>query len=380
MRTGHICNWGRCVTLCSRFVRACACNRTPSLGRAYGCNNANRTQSRWGTRTAMPTACRVWVDAEGVRVSLKSPCGQSINLNRKIEEPIGACLKRFCASVHKAEAKAGAATAAGRPADAPTVELMAPHGRAVPPDTRNDEAWQHGGQLSITLPGWSAPAIWAIEMNPPYVASLMLPELAIVGHPVVALADLRFANGATWEWSTTDEPTVVLGRASTYLPATTDVARTLQVAVTPACGDTVGDAMSSSCAHAVVELDPAILAPLESRASSLPPSPAAGLRVVSYNVLWGVSAESAAKKGGRRASAPPAAPTRPIRTLAELPVSIYAAAYRQHVLAHELLAYCPDVRRAVRAGAPTQHRALHDRPRAPMAHALDAHPCDGAHL
>ena len=102
--------------------------------------------------------------------------------------------------------------------------------------------------------------------------------------------------------------------------------------------------MTAACPYPVVAVDPAVLAPLEARAARLPPPSDEGLRVVSYNVLWGVSADSAAKKGGAKPSqAKPTAAPPLVRAAAELPVSIYGRAYREHIIGHELLGYHADL-------------------------------------
>ena len=292
--------------------------------------------------------CYVWIDSEAVVLRFSSLSGKVINLNRKTDEGVETCLRRLAASVLKVEAKLSKQS---KTKEEPKAALSSPTGASVPPGQRNDAAWQDGGRLSITLPGCAMATEWVVAVNTPFVASLMIPELPLVGHPVVALAELRFADGGVWTWT---KDGTVLGQGESYTPILSDVGCMLCVSVVPMRGELEGTATTATCPFAVMAIAPAVLTPLESRAAMLPPASEDGLRVVSYNVLWGVSSDSAAKKdaampdklpqqkgGGSMPSVD--ASTTPISAVDELPCSIYAAAYRQHVLAHELILYRADL-------------------------------------
>ena len=283
----------------------------------------------------------VWAD-ESVALTLTSPSGKEINMQRKPDEPVSACLKRVQLSLAKAEKKSGAVT------NDSEASLLAPDGiTPVPPETPNTTAWQHGGVLKV------AGVVWVVERDAPRVATLELPELPLVNFAVDALVELRFANDVTYEWSKVGPSSEVVvlqsSAASSYMPTAEDVGWTLRVTVTPSRASTdggeqvVGAPVTGECAFCTVAIDPAVLQPMLSRRAQLQPPPPRGVRVVSYNALWGVSADSAAKKDAgarrRRGAEPPPV----IRTSAELPVSIYAAAYRQHLLAYELVGYEADV-------------------------------------
>ena len=178
----------------------------------------------------MPRSANVWVDEASVAISRLTPSGQPINLTRKPDEPIDACLRRAAASVWKAESKQ---SRAAKSKDEATATLQDSHGAMVPPGTRNDAAWHNGGVLSIVLPGGSGAAAWTVLLNAPYVHSLQVPELPLVGQPVIALAELRFAAGASWAWQSDGCPDQILSRTNTYTPTAAEVGCTLRVSVTP---------------------------------------------------------------------------------------------------------------------------------------------------
>ena len=308
--------------------------------------------------------CKVWLDDE-VRLVL-SPCGQQqgFSMRRKPDESLAGCLKRLTATLQKKAGKGAIVTAS----------LVAPGGEPVPECTLNRDAWQHGGSLRVSHDDGATE--WAVIRDQPVVDSLSLPELAVAGMPLFATADLRFASSASWVWRKTladaeasvtlrsAEASVVGGRCTTcYTPTPADAGWTLSVAITPGGTATPAEPSSASCAHPVLTVEPRAFAPMEARQAQLRSSPPArGLRVVSYNVLWGLSTESVLRKGGwsvdlmRSGGTAPSHPSAPgcassalqrdlhhVAAASQLPVPLESAAYRQLLLGKELLGYEADV-------------------------------------
>ena len=108
----------------------------------------------------------------------------------------------------------------------------------------------------------------------------------------------------------------------------------------PVCAQVV-----QSTAHPVLRIDPAVFIPNDERVKRMGPVEAEDLRVMSYNVLWGLSAESATAKAASWQVTPVARETLGatasgiIADLQQLPVPITSRCYREHVLLRELLMY-----------------------------------------
>lgn len=289
----------------------------------------------------MASVCSVWIESAAITLTLHLPSGQRINLSRKPDELLSACLKRTALSVQKAELKQQKQQQSSK-FDA-AASLLDRHGDHIPVDTvLNRDAWQHGYELRILVSAERSLA-WTVERDPPFVASLTLPELALASFPVVALVDIRFAHDAMCEWSkvdlTGDAMTVlqsdVLGGSGAcassvaYTPTAADVGHTLVLTVTPRGANPyrMGETMTASCAQRVVAVAPSVLAPIAARQAQLPAR--CQVRVVSYNVLWGLSSDSILKKGERWHRPATCAPSTPMRSLAELPVPIESAACMQ---------------------------------------------------
>eukprot|EP01045_Picozoa_sp_COSAG04_P044775 COSAG04_NODE_15363_length_534_cov_0.875862_1_plen_148_part_01 len=93
-----------------------------------------------------------------------------------------------------------------------------------------------------------------------------------------------------------------------------------------------------STAHPVLRIDPAVFIPNDERVKRMGPVEAEDLRVMSYNVLWGLSAESATAKAASWQVTPVARESLGatasgiIADLQQLPVPITSRCYREHVL------------------------------------------------
>eukprot|EP00320_Phaeocystis_rex_P006589 CAMPEP_0119079918 /NCGR_PEP_ID=MMETSP1178-20130426/109706_1 /TAXON_ID=33656 /ORGANISM="unid sp, Strain CCMP2000" /LENGTH=244 /DNA_ID=CAMNT_0007062473 /DNA_START=62 /DNA_END=792 /DNA_ORIENTATION=+ len=236
--------------------------------------------------------CSVWIDAETINLAFSSPSGQRINSSRKPNEMLAVCLKRVAISVSKAENKN---KGAGK--DALSAWLVWPGGEsACPDDLPNHTAFRDGSTLhvSVVSAGGDAPVhSWLVERDAPFVASLVLPELPLVGFPVVAHAELRFASGATWEWSqgsaaggkeiTLSRLTVARGsrgelawrHSHSFVPTAAEAGCVLSVRVTPQRRahaeqeqqqqEEAAAAAVASCPHRVLSVAPAAFSPMKAR-------------------------------------------------------------------------------------------------------------------
>ena len=228
--------------------------------------------------------------------------------------------------------------------------------------------------------------------DPPHAYDLQVPSLAIAGFPVLGTVECEFTDCVEWQWHCAGR---MVGTACTYVPTEGDMGQTLSVTCVPLRGGHRGRAVHAECEHPVIGVHPAVFEPLRRRVAGLGARPEGpGLRVVTYNILWGISDRTVERRGytcavqkdaprpraadrlGNQAGSPTGHPTgngsrqtascrageeralgalpsagaiRPapdapyIATASELPVSILAKDYRQHVLSHELCGYGADL-------------------------------------
>lgn len=103
--------------------------------------------------------------------------------------------------------------------------------------------------------------------------------------------------------------------------------------------------VTQSTKNSVLRIDPAVFVPNDERVKRMGAMDGSDLRVMSYNVLWGLSAESATTKANTRQVTPMASETPGttgsgmIAHLQQLPVPIMSRCYREHVLLREILKY-----------------------------------------
>ena len=98
----------------------------------------------------------------------------------------------------------------------------------------------------------------------------------------------------------------------------------------------------------MLEVSPECFRPNDDRVAALGQLEADHLRVMSYNLLWGLSAQSTKTKAARMGTGAAAAtkvrsgtpgPGGAVADLSQLPVPIKSRCYREHVLLREILAY-----------------------------------------
>lgn len=240
--------------------------------------------------------------------------------------------------------------------------LVASDGESVNPNTENGAAWVGGNLLGLVnggVSGFTEPVFLPIIRDPPTVTQIRLPDLAVVGLPLVVCADTEFADRYTVEWFPGDSARQVSG--PTMVVEEVDLrTQRIPVRVTPWLGKEAGPPVSATC-DSVVQIDPQYFAPAQERVDALGPRREGNsfLRIVTYNILWPLSQKKIEKtmsKSDRvavqtrletnKAALRPSsnlAPSPVISHESQLPVSLKSRSFRQHVLLRELLAYGPDV-------------------------------------
>ncbi|KAG1677548.1 hypothetical protein FOA52_014446 [Chlamydomonas sp. UWO 241] len=225
--------------------------------------------------------------------------GKLQSLNRPRSEPLDKALGRLRLRLVPAPPRkdkraykkgGGDATPAAAPEPPPpvqlTITLYSDDAATIPvdPSVSNSDAWRSGRVLQ------AGDELMTVVYNPPTVDKIVLPKRALVGHPLLALPVLQFAEsaGTAYRWMRraggTEEWVDVGCSSALYTPCEADLQSTLRVECTPSrSGNTAGEPFTADTG--VVEAAPplpcgALRAPLP-----LPPASAPGFRIVSYNIL-----------------------------------------------------------------------------------------------
>ncbi|XP_051874911.1 2',5'-phosphodiesterase 12 [Pristis pectinata] len=222
-------------------------------------------------------------------------------LEREQSECLRAALARIANNVLKAQTrpkkgrKAAAAAQAQAQATAPDVSLHLGE-EAVPGDTRNAEAWQDGAVLQV------GEGRYQVQRNPPTVTRLELPASILAGFPVCPQVQIEFGQPAEsrFEWlreavgtgTCTWEP-AASGRV--FTPGNSLIGSKLKLRCSPGDGSRFGPAAELQSAG-VVEAGPGVCTFDSRHLFTQEAAAEALLRVVSYNILADVYAQTELSK------------------------------------------------------------------------------------
>ena len=300
---------------------------------------------RGSTRLPLVSSTRMALKAEDPRprvivelldeedkVNIMVPlAGKPRNLNRPGSEPLAKAMFRLRAAVAQPAARKASGKgfqkerkqAARLPTAVDTdgqtecqeqevvCELSCPDtGEIVDETTLNADAWRHGRILRV------GSDTFVVDLNPPSVSSLRLPLRPLVGYPQRAVVDLRFAtaDSCAWRWMRGrealpgEEPSspraggqkllwepvvgsVGSGGAPMYVPQEADVGMFLRVDCLPR-GENNEEGLVSAVSTAVVATGPVAKAGDSRQSFTVQPVGEEGVRVVSYNLLASVYADS----------------------------------------------------------------------------------------
>lgn len=294
----------------------------------------------------MQTAVVRCVPSETKMTIALEVCGGRRRLEREQSECLRAALARIAHHLLKAQAgarkgKKGAAQASAQaqeqapdqasaqaqeqaPDQAPAISLYVGE-QAIPGDTSNAEAWQEGAELRV------GPVHYRVQRNPPGLTLLALPASMLAGFPVCPRLQVEFGQAAdcSFEWLQETEAGrwehAAYGRV--FTPPPDLVGRRLKLRCCPGDGSRLGPE-SEVLSSGPVQLGPEACT-FDGR-HSFTQQAAAGsvLRVVSYNILADIYAQTELSKTTLYPYCPPHA---------------LHAHYRENLVKKEVLGYQADL-------------------------------------
>eukprot|EP00035_Acanthoeca_spectabilis_P026597 m.463393 g.463393 ORF g.463393 m.463393 type:complete len:760 (-) comp23017_c0_seq1:70-2349(-) len=303
---------------------------------------------------------QVWVDAAALAGATGLPAPTIVTLNRDGSEEVGKTLTRAQKTSEKALQRARQPPGKGKgkkgnssELPAISVQILNSSGVAVDHHLPSASVFVDGATLLLSV-GKNVHC-WMIRRDRPAVSFLAVPEISLVGFPTICKVDTVHADRCEFLW---DAPSnSELSNAIECTPTSECRGLPLTVTVTPWRGQAQGDAVSMTCTHPVLEVVPEMLKPLDDRVTQFSradrASAGASLRVVSYNVQWGIGspkdklASHVYSKGHSFSEqVDPDACSPPdgfLRSVADLPVPLETRHYRQYTLLREILGWDADV-------------------------------------
>ncbi|XP_078399670.1 2',5'-phosphodiesterase 12 [Cetorhinus maximus] len=306
------------------------CGLVSSAARSLPSAGSQRLVARFPSGpVAMQTAVVRCVPTETkLTISLRLGPGNGTqrHLQREQSESLRTALGRIAQNLLKAQAKPGKgrkAAQAQAQASAPPVVLYQGE-EPVPGDTSNAEAWQDGAVLQV------GEARYRVERNPPTLTQLRLPSSLLAGFPVCPKVELEFgeASHSLFEWlREADGGWEAAASGRVFTPSNSHIGLKLKLRCQPGDGRRFGAAVELE-SGGTVEAGPGACTCDSRQWFTRQGLEEPQLRVVSYNILADVYAQTEFSRSNLYPYCPPYA----------LEVD-----YRQNLIKKELSGYNADI-------------------------------------
>eukprot|EP00040_Diaphanoeca_grandis_P025854 m.143887 g.143887 ORF g.143887 m.143887 type:complete len:699 (-) comp30342_c1_seq1:189-2285(-) len=309
-----------------------------------------------------------WVIDDLLEAAFKDPRDVTevalIRLHRKASELIEVTLKRVCSTLAK---KSKYVQHNNHPIQQWEAVLLDGEGAVVASHPQQQSTlkhhssneWKDGYQLQFHLLGNAKRFHFNVVRDAPRIHEIFIPMLPVVGFPMVCDIKSDFCETFKYRWEHGDG--LVTESVDWYVPVGQDAGFPMSLSVTPINGSKQGNPVQCKCEYDAIMVDPVASAPRAARIAlmgDVTANPDA-FRVMSYNLLWGLSDEKAAAKSaefkvpnnsgddngndGGDGDKIKHDTHKLITKCSQLPVDIRSREYRQHVLLEEITAYSADI-------------------------------------